>query len=330
MANSNGSGPVPPSSLFLTTSALPARDRIPVWREVFGQMMVRLDIEPAKDTSFHAEGELHMLPGAALASVTATPFRVSRTQRLIAHDMTDMAFVVTADVPLRVAQNGREQLLDAGDAIFLRGNERCVIQSGDRAQFTNISVPVDDLMPMLANDLDLSMTVVSRQSDALDLLLGYVRLLQTRRKPHSEELGRLAAGHIRDLVAALIGPEPDGGSSAGVRGGVRAARLRAIKADIGRHICEPELSIDRIAMRHGISPRYIRKLFQEEETTFSDFVLFQRLERSRHLLRSPVQAVSTIASVAHACGFNDLSYFNRTFRRRYGMTPTDFRNRAPI
>lgn len=326
MANLNGPGQASPSSVSLSTTKLPARDRLPVWREVFGQMMVRLDIEPAKDTAFHAEGELCILPGAALASVTATPFRVSRTQKLIAGDTADMVFVVTADVPLLVAQNGREHTLDAGDAIFLRGGERSVIQSRDRARLTNISVPIEDLMPMLSNCRDPSMTVVSRQSDLLDLLLGYVRLLQMRRKPHSAEFARLAAGHVRDLTAAMIGPEPDDDPPGRECGGVRAARLRAIKVDIGVHLCEPELSIDAVAMRHSITPRYVRKLFQEEHTTFSDFVLFMRLERSRQLFRSPAQAISTIASIAHACGFNDLSYFNRTFRRRYGITPSDFRN----
>jgi AraC-like DNA-binding protein len=288
--------------------------------------MVRLDIEPVKQTSFHAEGELCVLPGAAFASVTVTPVKVSRTQKLIAEDMEDMAFVITADVPFHVTQHGREQMLDAGDAIFLRGGERSTIVSCDRAKFTNISVPMDDLTPMLASYQDPSMTVVSRQNDTLGLLLGYVRLLQSRQKSFSDELGRLAAGHVRDLMAAMIGSEPGIEPVDRVRGGVRAARMRAIKADIVSHLCEPGLSIDLIAMRHGISPRYIRKLFQKEQTTFSDFVLFLRLERSRQLLRNPQHSSSTVASIAHACGFGDLSYFNRTFRRSYGITPTDLRN----
>lgn len=53
------------------------------------------------------------------------------------------------------------------------------------------------------------------------------------------------------------------------------------------------------------------------------------LERSRRLLRNPRHAtatIATIASIAHAYGFGDLSYFNRTFRRGYGTTPSDFRN----
>jgi AraC-like DNA-binding protein len=257
--------------------------------------------------------------------VTATPFQVSRTRKLIAGDAADMIFVVTADVPLHVTQNGRDHILDVGDAIFLRGGEGSVIRSRDRAKIATISVPTDDLMPMLPACRDLSMTVVHRQNDLLALLLGYVRLLQTRRKPQPDELGRLASGHIRDLMAAMIGSDPDE-PPVHERRGVRAARLKAIKADIGSRLCEPALAIDTVAMRHGISPRYVRKLFQEERTTFSDFVLSLRLERSRQLLCSPQRAISTIALIAHACGFNDLSYFNRTFRRRYGMTPSDYRD----
>src|SRR3546814_7793404 len=77
---------------------------------------------------------------------------------------------------------------------------------------------------------------------------------------------------------------------------------------------------------HGISPRYIRKLLHEEQTTFSDFLLVLRLERSRRLLRSPEPATCTIASIACGSGFGDLSYFNRTFRRRYAITPSAFAN----
>lgn len=326
MADSNGPEPAPSSSVFLSTAALPARDRLAVWREVFGRTMVQLDIEPAKGTSFHAEGQLCALPGVAFASVTATPVRVSRTRRLIADDTADMVFVVTADAPLHIAQRGREQALAVGEAIFLRGGECSTIQCRDKTRFTNISVPLGDLAPMLSNREDLSMTMVSRQNGLLDLLLGYVRLLQAGQKHYPDEVGRLAAGHVRDLMAAMIGAGPDRGLPLGERGGVRAARRRAIKADIGEHLCEPGLCIGAIAMRHGISPRYIGKLFQEEQTTFSDFVLHLRLERSRQLLRSSRHATATIASIAHACGFNDLSYFNRTFRRRYAVTPSDLRN----
>src|SRR3546814_1241941 len=78
------------SSQKLSTASVPVRERLPMWREVFGQAMVRLDIEPTKDMPFHAEGTLCALPGAAYASVSASPVRVSRTRRLISADPVEM------------------------------------------------------------------------------------------------------------------------------------------------------------------------------------------------------------------------------------------------
>jgi AraC-like DNA-binding protein len=316
---------IPPPSLFLSTAEVPARDRLAVWREVFGRTMVHLDIEPAKGATFHAEGELCALSDASLASVTVSPVRVSRTQRLIDDAMAETVFLITADVPILVSQGGREEVLAGGDAVFVLGGEQSVIQWHERARFTNISVPIHGLREKLPACEDISMTVVRRQSETLDLLLGYAGLLQDRRKPLSHGLGHLAAGHIRDLMAAMAATAQDHGQAAYERRGVRAGRLRAIKADIGRFLCDPGLSIDRIAAGHRISSRYIRKLFQEEGMTFSDFVLHLRLERARKLLLSREGSSSTIASIAHACGFGDQSYFNRTFRRSYGITPSDFR-----
>lgn len=295
-----------------------------MWREVFGQTMVRLDIEPEKGQPFHAEGMLCALPGAALASVTTTPVCVSRTRRLIAADSIDMLFLITANAPLHIAQGGKERRLDAGDALFLRGGECSVIHSNQKTRFTNIAIPVDSLTPLLPGGEDLSMTVVSRRNETLRLLLGYVDLLQTWRQAASSDVGQLAAGHVRDLMAAMAAAMPEV-AAAGERGGVRAARLGAIRADIEVQLCDPGLSIQRIAAGNRISPRYIRKLFQDEGTTFSDFVLGRRLEHAYRLLRQTPPA-TTIGTIAYACGFCDLSYFNRTFRRRFGMTPSDVRN----
>src|SRR3546814_5773981 len=85
------------SSQKLSTASVPVRERLPMWREVFGQAMVRLDIEPTKDMPFHAEGTLCALPGAAYASVSASPVRVSRTRRLISADPVEMLYLITAD-----------------------------------------------------------------------------------------------------------------------------------------------------------------------------------------------------------------------------------------
>jgi AraC-like DNA-binding protein len=112
------------------------------------------------------------------------------------------------------------------------------------------------------------------------------------------------------------------------RMGAKAARLRALKSDIVAMLGRNDLSSEIIAGRHGISARYVRKLFEQEGNSFTRFLLSERLTRVGRLLRDPRHAHLTIAQVAHSSGFNDISYFNRAFRRRFGATPTEFREGA--
>src|SRR3546814_13064119 len=77
------------------------------------------------------------------------------------------------------------------------------------------------------------MATVSRHNGMLDLLVGYVRLLQTRQKPMSDRFGHIAAAHLRDLMVAALEAEPDCGPTPCERGGVRVARRRAFM-EIGR------------------------------------------------------------------------------------------------
>jgi AraC-like DNA-binding protein len=63
--------------------------------------------------------------------------------------------------------------------------------------------------------------------------------------------------------------------------------------------------------------------------TFTEFVLEQRLLSARRLLSSPNGHQGKIGTVAYNVGFNDLSYFNRTFRRRFGVTPSEWRDGQP-
>jgi AraC-like DNA-binding protein len=111
-------------------------------------------------------------------------------------------------------------------------------------------------------------------------------------------------------------------------GGMAAARLGAIKADIDKHLACPELTVGAVAARQGITPRYVQLLFEREGTTFSDFVRGQRLVRACRMLGDPLRARWSITAIAFEAGFGDLSYFNRSFRRRYAACPSDVREAA--
>jgi AraC-like DNA-binding protein len=90
-------------------------------------------------------------------------------------------------------------------------------------------------------------------------------------------------------------------------------------------LSDPNLSVSAVADRHGLTPRYVHMLFETELLTFSEYVLEQRLDHAWHALMNPVNVGRSIGEIALGAGFGDLSYFNRTFRRRYGNTPSGVR-----
>ena len=171
----------------------------------------------------------------------------------------------------------QEVMLDSGDGIlFSSMGEGFVANRPTPVSFLALQLPRKMLTPIAANLDDAAVRVFSGRSNALRLLATYVRTLDPAEISDTPELGRAVSTHIHDLVALTIGGHPDAMAFAHGRG-ARAARVQAIKADVSRNAGDIDLTIAAVATRHGVTPRYIHKLFETEDVTFSEFVLSRRL-----------------------------------------------------
>jgi len=163
---------------------------------------------------------------------------------------------------------------------------------------------------------------------ALNLLRHYTRTLfdssDDQLTPH---FLHTAVSHVHDLVALALGATRDSAEEARGRG-LRAARLQAIKADVAKRLSNPSLSAEGIARGHAVSSSYVRRLFEFEGTTFSEHLLNARLALVYRRLTDPNLRDRTILAIAMDAGFSDQSWFNRSFRRHFGATPSDVRAAA--
>src|SRR5262249_36615816 len=100
--------------------------------------------------------------------------------------------------------------------------------------------------------------------------------------------------------------------------------LRAIES----RSADPSLSAAAIALRLGITPRYVHLLLEETGKSFSGHVLERRLQHAAALLRDPRWGGRKIAAIAVQTRFPGLSYFNRAFRRYFAATPSELRAAA--
>ena len=96
--------------------------------------------------------------------------------------------------------------------------------------------------------------------------------------------------------------------------------LKDITSILYRNIENAEFSLDELAADLGLSKFHIiRTTKRLSGRTPHAALLALRMRRARWLLESSVRSVSEIATV---CGFNDMSSFNKAFRRFHGCTPT--------
>ncbi len=306
-----------------STAALPEAERASFWREVFGRKLVHVEIEPLTDAPFEAAATLRALPGVRSLSCSSTAARTHRPRGLIADGDDSIALLVSTSGALKASQLGRDLSLEAGDAaVFLHAEPATMTHA--RFRHEGLVMPRTALEPLVHNVEDMAMRPIPRNNEALRLLSAYLAIMRADMNWSTPEFGYMVAMHVRDLVAMTIGATRDGAAMAR-EGGVRAARLAAIKADVIAHAGERELTLASVAARHRLSPRSVQLLFEFEEHTFSQFVLEQRLARAHRMLADPRHANSTISAIALTSGFGDLSYFNRSFRRRYGASPSELR-----
>jgi transcriptional regulator GlxA family with amidase domain len=141
-----------------------------------------------------------------------------------------------------------------------------------------------------------------------------------------EDLGPKAARDVaRWLVLFLRRPGGQSQFSAALAG-QRAERepLRELQAWIVDHLDE-DLSVSALATRAYMSPRNFARAFKREVgMTPAAYVEALRVERARALLET---AGEHVEQVARRCGFGTVETMRRVFRRRLGVSPSDYRQR---
>ena len=286
--------------------------------DMYVRTIFKHELKPMGDQPFRFAARLYSLPGLGVGSVNVTPCRTWHPTESGREE--EVLFNLTLRGGRHVTQRGRELTLAAGDAVLATIDPAMTTMRV--SHFLSFRLRRSELGPLTA-DLDACLLRPIRSNFALRLLPGYVSALEEATQA-SADSRELVVAHIYDLIAMTLGVGRDAAELTAERG-VRAARLFAIKNDVLANLGDESLSISAVAVRQGISPRYVAMLFDGIGTSFSSFVLEQRLARARRMLTAARYRGRTISAIAYACGFGDLSYFHKAFRRAFGATPSDVR-----
>ncbi|WP_091387600.1 helix-turn-helix domain-containing protein [Microbulbifer marinus] len=307
-----------------SSSAYSPEDREAAFAEVYSPIC-GVEIQGVgRDGTVEAAG-LEM-PQVAVAQLQISPHQSRRTYSHIADGDDSLMLVMPTSGNATFSFRDKQPETFAPGQVYLAPLED-PFEAGcsDFLNVTSISLPGKIFERRLADpDSVIAKKSTPTDSASLTLLLRYVADLVDAREKISAQAASVASLHIQDLAALVLQVDAETEHAARNRG-LKEARFRAVRHYIYENLKNPELNVDRVAAHLHISPQYVRKMFYDAGMSFCDYLIGLRLDWVYRQLLIPAFPRESVSALAYKVGFNNLAWFNRAFKRRFNLTPSEVR-----
>ncbi len=220
---------------------------------------------------------------------------------------------------LAAAPGGKPMHLGPGDALFTCRERKYIYQTDGPVVIVASTLPVTSL-PTAVRRFELLPVGPLPHSPLADAVVDLMVHLSSRLDEAWTFDSDYAARGLIDLETAILtevlGPiEPLAGPDR-----VYTAALEYIE----RHLSDPELRPPQIAQALGVSLRYLHRAFDDKEATVARHLRERRLDLIADALRAGPRQPS-LAALADRFGFSSQDRLARAFRRRYGVSMSEYR-----
>jgi AraC-like DNA-binding protein len=309
------------------SESLPERDQFASWREACCQHVYAITPEREDWGGFRGAMRAQRLGGVEFVELQCEGHRVLRRREDIARAPSDTYYVYSQiGEAAWFVQGARHVLALRGDIVIADPNLPFSTGASGDFDFRIWRVPRRRIDAYLAVPGYLPMVHLARSTPECALIADCLESLAANGERIDPRIAEPAADNLVRLVALAAGIAPEMRDAA--REAVQGEALRRVKRHIEIKMTDPELSPARVAAQLGMSVRKLHMLFAPTGTTFGEWLHRRRLEEARMLLRNPGTASRSIADIALAVGFNELSTFYRAFRAEFGVRPGEMRARA--
>lgn len=310
-----------------STDGLPESAHFDSWRNVICGAFAALDPKSAASgAAFPSSVALDGYGEVNVGHIKSCAQVVRRGAREIRIDPQDRLFVNLQLAGVgRVTQGERAVVVPAGSFIIVDTARPYRLEFDERFEVLSLRIPREQMLPVTAQPKELLARAVDGHSGMGRIATGFMRLLL-------EQDQHLAAGQRREIAVQLCtliasATRPAASALVDGRGQVRARFVASAIEVLRGSLADPELGVDTLARRFGVSTRYVQQAFAEVGLSVAAQVRSLRLERCADDLGDRHDR-SSIQAIAARWGFSDIPHFTRVFGRRYGCPPSQFRKRS--
>lgn len=291
------------------------------WREVLCEAFTALDSRPQTTRGLGSTVVLHEIAQLNAVELKSFAQDVLRGPAEIRR-RGDAYFFLNLHLSGRsnIEQDGRQIEVAPGSYYLVDTTRPYELHFAEDFHALSLRVPHELLRPLLPDPRTATARRVDTTAGIGALVSEHLRGMMRCAAELPASTAMNLSATLMELVALSIRP------SARSQVNEREQARRAFRQSIVRHVesrtADPELCVAAVAAHFRISPRTIHEIFAEQGLSFAQTVLERRLIAAADALREPDASIS---AVALACGFGDLSYFGRAFRRRHGCSPREWR-----
>lgn len=289
------------------TDAIRASSRVGYWNQVANSILGAIAVQPVTP-QFRGQIKRRQFGDMQLVHVHSTPVAVTGLRNPAGRGVFLLANRRGA---CRVGQASRQTWLEPGELTLLRTDQPYRIEAGQAHETLILHIPL--AIDEVCWD---SHFAVAHGAGESALLVSFMQRLAALGQ---EEKGPGSLLRTTLDLLELTWPQPKAARASA------ATWQRRMQEWVARQLDDPGLNAATIAAELGISERYVHALFARMGTTASAFILESRLQRAAERLLGDREA--RIGDVAFDLGFNDLSHFCRSFRKRFGLSAREFRTR---
>ncbi len=244
--------------------------------------------------------------------------RISRNVHCIRRDPGDNYFLIFQDHGHSFMCQGDLRIpMKAGDVVLIDSTKPSdFLYAGQQSQQISIHLPREEMQHRFGA-LILSGLGILKQ-DALGIAMRSILTKMLMSGDHE-------SSHLKEAFLGVLGAALHERHGSGLREKppINEVLLRTALQHIALKFQDPAFNAASLAASLNLTPRSLQRLFQVLGETPSRRILEARLDASfdRLRLQSSASKNQFISSVAYNCGFNDLSFFYREFRKKFGATP---------
>lgn len=285
---------------------------------------MEFDTDPYKGDNFFGSITSRQVGQVTIYNVKAQPHNAHHPKPIaFSGENTYIVAALQIQGECHVFQGGRSVIMEPGDFTLLDTSQAFDLKCPKPMEHYTLRIPWDKMRQDLISPEKITGTAI-RGSDGIGAIAsGFLRsFVENSSKLNETEVNSLTytlVGILNTAAFSHIGKQVRETSES------HDFQLQQIRLYLEENLREQDLSAEKVAMAHGITTRYLHKLFEVENISFNRFIWDRRIEHCKRDLENPYMIGKSISDIAYSWGFNSSSHFSRLFKKQYSISPRALR-----